>query len=117
MHEHSLMRNLLNQVKAMACEQGCAEVASIQVESGTMSGVDSRLLARAYEQLAKDQIFERGEFSIEEVPLEAECKSCSHAFEVRDFRFSCPLCGANVRVVRGDQCQLVSVSFFQQDLA
>jgi hydrogenase nickel incorporation protein HypA/HybF len=115
MHEQSLMRNLLKQVKTIANEHACSEIAEIHVEVGAMSGVEPRLLASAFEQLAVESVFERAEFSIDEIALRAECKSCGHRFHVQEFRFRCPVCESSVRVVCGDQCQLISVSFYQQE--
>ena len=117
MHEQSLMRNLLDQVNAIAVEQGCLEIANIQIEVGAMSGVEPQLLAGAFEHLATDPMFERTELMIDVVAVEAECKACAHRFFVEEFRFGCPMCDGKVRVLCGDQCELVSVSFYQQESA
>jgi hydrogenase nickel incorporation protein HypA/HybF len=104
MHERSLVQSLLKQVDAIRRQHDAKHVSEVRVEVGPLSGVEPLLLAAAFEQLAGAKL------TIDEVALLAECQSCGREFELNDFDFHCPSCRGNVRVTRGDEFLLVSVS-------
>ena len=110
MHERSLVKRLLRQVEAI-CEPLDAEcVTEVRIEVGPLSGVEPLLLQSAFEQLAFETAASEANLLIDEVPLRAKCTACGCDFEVGDFVFRCPDCGGNVRIIQGDEIQLVSVS-------
>lgn len=110
MHEYSLMRNLLKQVETIRREQGAQSIREVRVELGSFAGVEPLLLASAFKQLAVDPTNVQAELVIDEVGLTVRCESCEMEFDMEDFNFRCPTCGSNVRVTRGDQIQLLSIS-------
>lgn len=110
MHERSLIHALLRQVDSIRCQHDAVSVTEVRVEVGPLSGVEPLLLATAFEQLAPRNNAAGAKLFIDEVRLLAKCNSCNREFEVEDFVFLCPMCGGGVRVVRGDELQLVSVS-------
>ena len=104
------MKALLRQVEELRLDHGAGNVTEVRVEVGPLSGVEPLLLATAFEQLVSASTLSEAKLVIDEVPLQATCESCDCQFEVQRFVFRCPTCGQNVRVIRGDQFQLVSVS-------
>ena len=52
MHEHSLVRSLLDQVEQLRRENGAVSVDVVTVEIGPLSGVEPDLIHSAFEQLA-----------------------------------------------------------------
>lgn len=110
MHEQSLVRALLKQVDEIRREHDAEQVTEVRVEVGPLSGVEPMLLAAAFEQLAPESTAAGAKLMIDEVALIAKCTSCDYEFEVSDFVFRCPTCGENVRVIHGDEFQLVSAS-------
>ena len=110
MHEQSLIRTLLKQVEEIRRQHDAEQVVEVRVEVGPLSGVEPLLLESAFEQLVPDSMAVGARLVIDEVSLLARCASCDCDFEVDDFVFRCHQCGGNVRVVRGDELQLVSVS-------
>jgi hydrogenase nickel incorporation protein HypA/HybF len=118
MHEVSLVRQLLNQVAAVAAEHGGAQVEEFLIEIGPLSGVEPLLVRSAYEQLTAGSADPPAKLLIDEVPLEGVCDCCNRPFVVDRFRFICPQCGSSqVRVVRGDECRLVSVTIHEPESA
>ena len=115
MHEQSLVRALLNQVDAVRLQHDGRTVSEVRVEMGPLSGVEPLLLATAVEQLVSESSAAGATLVIDEVPLLAECASCRQEFTVRDYVFRCPTCDGNVKVTRGDEFQLVSVSLQSSD--
>ena len=116
MHEQSVIRALLEQVDAICKVHGARYVTEIRVEVGPLSGVEPLLLASAFEQRTPGGTAQGAQLLVDEVALLARCTSCEHEFEPSDFIFRCPRCGSNVRVLRGDDIQLVSVSMPTNEL-
>jgi len=110
MHEQSLVKNLLKHVDDIRRQHDAEHVTKVCVEVGPLSGVEPLLLAAAFEQLAPGGTAASATLVIDEVALLAQCESCDLEFEVGDFVFRCPTCRGNVKVIRGDDFQLVSVS-------
>ena len=110
MHEHSLVRTLLGQVDRLCKTHGGVSVLEVRVQIGPLSGVEPLLVASAFERLQDGTSAADAELVINEVPLEVQCPHCGQESEIRDFCFRCQRCGHdNVRIVRGDEFQLVSV--------
>jgi len=116
MHEQSLVRSLLKQVETLRCEYDGGYVSEVRVEKGPLSGVESFLLSGAFELLSKGTAAEDAILVIDEVPLMAKCKLCSRDFEINNFVFRCPVCSGNVKVTRGDEFHLISVSFSEEPI-
>ena len=117
MHEQSLVRNLLNQVDQIRCQNGAQRVAEIRVEMGPLSGVEPSLLASAFDHLSVGDTVKSASLVIDQVALLAICSSCQAEFEVQNFYFRCPTCGGNVKVVQGDEFLLVSISLESDEFA
>ena len=114
MHEQSLVRTLLRQVDDIRRFHDARHVVEVRVEVGPLTGVEPLLLAAAFEQLAPKSPAAGAKIVIDEASLVAECLSCKRKSEVRHFVFRCPECGGNVRVIRGDKFQLVSVTLSER---
>lgn len=111
MHETSLVRSLLMQVEQIAAQHGSACVTRVEVEVGPLSGVEPLLVRSAFDRLVDRSRWPSAELAIEEVSLEARCRSCGAEFSIEDFAFRCPRCASSsVRVTRGDQFRLLNVS-------
>lgn len=111
MHEVSLMRELLTQVK-MAMQQNKMERAStIQIEIGPLAGVEPLLVSQAFSVLIPKTVFESTRLVVHQPALMAVCQECLRDFEVVDFKFSCPTCSSSkVQVTSGDQLRLLSIT-------
>jgi hydrogenase nickel incorporation protein HypA/HybF len=112
MHERSLVKSLIRQVKDLSREHAGDHVLSIHVRIGEFSGVDADLLSAAYEELAQGTPLSSGQLEIQKVPLEAVCQQCGHQFRVERFRFECDKCGSRRLELRGgEELLLESVTF------
>jgi hydrogenase nickel incorporation protein HypA/HybF len=77
-----------------------------------MAGVEPALVCSAFELLRAESNLGDTTLLIEEVQLQARCKSCATEFMPCQFRFSCPHCGgADTLVVQGDALILESIEF------
>ena len=111
MHEYSLVRNLLTQVKQIADDHGSTDVVEIEVEIGPLSGVDPKLLELAFEALQPESCAPAAELTIRHIPLRVRCKSCRVDSDLKSFHFQCCECGSGaVDVIQGDAIRLLSIS-------
>src|SRR5262245_46820417 len=111
MHETSLVAALLRQVERVCADHAVSDVAEVRVQLGPLSGVEALLVHAAFERLKEGTSATSARLVIDHVPLEAVCSRCGLKSEIRDYRFHCARCGHDdVRVVRGDEFQLVSVT-------
>jgi hydrogenase nickel incorporation protein HypA/HybF len=75
MHELAICQALLEQIEAIA-RQRAAKVARVRLAVGPLSGVDPRLLERAYPLACAGTMAEGSELAIEEVPVRVRCRDC-----------------------------------------
>ena len=111
MHEVSLMRELLTQVKQAMQQNGVERVSSLQIEIGPLAGVEPLLVEQAFCVLIPETVFERTRLVVHQPALMAVCQECQCEFEVMNFQFSCPTCSSSkVQVTSGDQLRLLSIT-------
>ena len=110
MHEMSLIRSLLTQVRELAKEHGGGIVREIRVQVGPLSGVEPSLLASAWTHLRGAAELGEATLDVEQVLLEAACRTCDNVFHPVRFCFRCPKCGGTeTDVVRGDGVVLYGI--------
>lgn len=110
MHELSLARSILRQVEDLRDEYCDQHISAVELEVGSMSGVDPDILAvsLADEQVERDKPVE---FVINVVPVLAHCSSCQKDFQVERYAFSCVSCGSTeVEVTGGDCVRIMSIT-------
>ncbi|MBD3217660.1 MAG: hypothetical protein GF310_05235 [candidate division Zixibacteria bacterium] len=85
-------------------ERGFAALTEIGVRVGALSCIDPESLRFAFDVLKKETGLSQAVLNIERVTIEARCISCGTEFEVADYVFICPKCGANdVEVQKGEE--------------
>jgi hydrogenase nickel incorporation protein HypA/HybF len=103
MHEFSIAKALITQIRAVEAKEGGAGVTAVEVEVGPLSGVESSQLAEAFHHLTVDSELSQAILHINQAPLIARCAVCQRQFEVNDYFFRCPECGdRDVVVEHGD---------------
>ncbi len=115
MHERSLVRALLKQVEDLAAEHVGSRVAAVRVRVGEFSGVESSLLASAYDELIEETPLRESELVVKCVPLEATCDSCGENFRIERYNFRCNRCGSFQLSLRGGE-ELLLESVTMEDV-
>ena len=114
MHEFSLVRSLLRQVRQIVSEQPVQELQQVSVSIGPLSGVEPELVQSAFEQLAESFGFPHAKLSIVRTTLEACCAECGECFSVQSFKFQCPSCRSrSVQVTSGEDFRLIDVTVIE----
>ncbi len=111
MHEESLIRSLLRQVKELAQQHDSHAVEVIEVEVGPLSGVEPLLLQDAFERLKAEFSWPRAELCVLQVGLDVLCTSCQSESQLQNFHFVCRDCGStSLQILRGDAFRLLNGS-------
>jgi hydrogenase nickel incorporation protein HypA/HybF len=115
MHELSLMKSLLEQVRHVAREHAATQIKEIRVTLGPLSGVEPLLLESAFASRAFGEIFEGARLTIDTVPLTIQCEACGRSSTLAEFDFHCPQCGSPAtEVTAGDAVILQQVVLEQR---
>jgi hydrogenase nickel incorporation protein HypA/HybF len=110
MHEYSIARRLLEQVRDTARQHAATAVMEVVVAVGPLSGVEPILLHSAFQQLATGELLQLARLTIEQVPLAVRCDFCERLSTLNNFVFVCQHCGSSAtRVVSGEDIVLKHV--------
>lgn len=111
MHERSLVRALVKQVKDLAAEHSGSRVTSVRVRVGELSGVESSLLASAYDEVIEETPLRDSTLVVERVPLQGTCDQCGAHFQIERYNFQCNRCGSfQISLQGGEELLLESVT-------
>ncbi len=111
MHEASLAKNLLDQVRNIQREHPLSRVVDVEIELGPLSGVEPMLLSMAFERLVAEEGTGEIELIMREVALQAICEDCQRQCTISDFNFACLHCqSTKLEISQGDCVRLMSVN-------
>ena len=114
MHETSLVRSMIRQVRQLASQHGGGQVSEVLLEIGPLSGVEPWLMQSAWREQSAETEFASTVLRIDEVPLTVRCGACDHDFESVDFNFRCPRCrSGDTHVIRGEGLMLQCITLDQ----
>jgi hydrogenase nickel incorporation protein HypA/HybF len=103
MHEFSVARALITELRRIVADQGGGSVTAVELDISPLSGIEPLQLAEAFRIVTAEGELSQTALHLNEVLLQAFCKSCGRQFEIPDFQFSCPHCGDhNLLIDRGD---------------
>jgi hydrogenase nickel incorporation protein HypA/HybF len=108
MHEYSVVGALIEQVDATARSHGASAVRRVCVRVGELSGVDSILLATAYEIFRERTVCAEAALSIEQVSARWDCSRCGRELP-RQGVLRCGVCGGSARLAQGDEILLMKI--------
>jgi hydrogenase nickel incorporation protein HypA/HybF len=108
MHEYSIVQALLDRVTAEARRHGAASVHRLTVTVGELSGVETALLATAYDTFRQGTVCAEAPLEIRTVTARWECPSCRRVMP-RGAVLSCAPCGRAARLAQGDEIVLETV--------
>jgi hydrogenase nickel incorporation protein HypA/HybF len=103
MHEFSVARALVHEIRRIAADQGGGNVTAVELDIGPLSGVEPLQLAEAFRILTGKGDLSRTVLHLNEGSLQARCNTCGRQCEIPDYQFRCPHCGDhNLLIERGD---------------
>jgi hydrogenase nickel incorporation protein HypA/HybF len=107
MHELGIASAILDEVHAEMKSRGEARPQRVGLRIGELTAVDPEALRFAFEVLTKDTDFSGLALDFEICPLRHRCTTCVHDFDVKDYVFACPKCGAlKTECIGGDELEI-----------
>lgn len=116
MHELSIALQIIKIVqKAIPDDDEKARVKKVHLNVGKLSAVVPGSLRFCFGVAVRETRLEGAELVINEIPVRARCRSCSHEWITDDFVFSCPACDSgSVEVVSGRELGVESIEIKDQ---
>jgi hydrogenase nickel incorporation protein HypA/HybF len=112
LHEHSLVRSLIDQVETLRGQHQASGVKKIAVAVGEFSGVELELLQSAFAELAPLVWPYPVTLELTPVSLSILCHECEKRSKLHGYEFICPDCGSHsVSITQGDALILDHVQF------
>src|SRR5580765_7609515 len=102
MHEYSIVQSLFEQIRETARRQGAVAVRRVRVQIGEIAGVDTELLATAYELFRERTICAEAPLEIEAIAARWGCPE-GHGDIAKGQPLVCPWCGRPARLDAGDE--------------
>jgi len=116
MHELSIAQNIVDIVREHLPPEDRHLVRTVKLKIGDMAGVVPESLEFCFTAITASTPFAGAKLEIKRIPLRARCSSCRTEFDVQEFAFACPCCGAaNVDIIAGRELQVTSIDVLEED--
>ena len=110
MHELSIAISIVDLAIDQATRASARHVSEIELDIGTLSGIEYEALEFSLGVASKDTLLENTLFRINRVEPVAECTGCGHLYTPEGVFSHCPECQRDgIRLIRGTELQLKSL--------
>lgn len=110
MHELSVAMSIVDIATGHARAASANHVTEVELDIGTMSGIEYTSLEFALEVASRETLLEKAVFRINRIQPLAACNACGRQFTPAGMFSKCPGCGSNgSRIVRGRELQIKSL--------
>ncbi|MCB0632452.1 MAG: hydrogenase maturation nickel metallochaperone HypA [Saprospiraceae bacterium] len=93
MHELSIVMSIVDIASEQVREHDADYVERIELEIGSLAGIEPQALEFAWEAAVPDTVLEKAVRNIHYLPARARCAACSQEFELQQLFDPCPHCG------------------------
>ncbi len=110
MHELSIAMGIVRIAEEAARKNGADAVKAIDLEIGSLSGVEIESLNFAWPMAVQNSVLEKAEKRIHIIPARAECLECQTRFDIENLFDPCPRCGSHfIQVLQGKEMRVKSI--------
>ena len=110
MHELSIVIEIIKIVKEAVDYKGEEKVESVELEIGTLAGIQREALEFAWASAVKGTILEGAKCIIKEIPAQASCLECGCQYNLEHWYDECPQCGSYFRdIIQGKEMRVKSI--------
>jgi hydrogenase nickel incorporation protein HypA/HybF len=115
MHELSIAMSMIEMASEEAARLGSAQVNTIYLKLGPLSGVVKDALLFSYEVASNGTPLQGSKLVIEDVPVVVFCPNCQAERVIESIqRFCCPVCGALTSdILRGKEMEVTAIEIEQ----
>jgi hydrogenase nickel incorporation protein HypA/HybF len=111
MHELSIAMNIVEICSDEAEKAGAASISNVEVEIGSLSGIEAEALDFSWEVATKNSLLEGSSLSILQVTALAKCIDCNKEFEMPDSFAPCPGCGSfRNEILKGRELKIKAIT-------
>ena len=111
MHELSIVMNIVDIANDYLKKANAKKILEIELEIGTLSGVDFAALDFALEVGVQDSIISNSKKIINKIQAKAQCLECQHKFEIDSYYYHCPECnGFRFDILQGKELRVKSIT-------
>lgn len=111
MHELSIAMSIVEISTEEARKAGGEKVTQVEVEIGSMAGVESEALTFSWDAATSGTIVEGAPLVIHHKKALGKCRECQAEFEVDNFFSPCPSCGAyGYEIIQGKELQIKAIT-------
>lgn len=103
MHELSLALEVIDLASREAEKNGVSEILEMEIEVGTLSGVEADIFHSALEMIVKNTLLENTLIKINRTPAIGLCNECNKEFEMQERMATCPVCHCFPIEIKGGQ--------------
>ena len=117
MHEMGIALEIIEIVKSsIPADLVDAKVRTVQLKIGKLSAVMPDSLRFCFDVAVKDTPLEGAALAIEEIPVTARCKECSHPWTVDGPAFTCPRCNSgSIDLLSGRELDIHSIEIEDEE--
>jgi len=110
MHELAIALSIADLATAQARRAGAERIMGIELDIGSLSGVEISALDFAMDIAFRDTLLANTNVKVNRIEARCECRDCGHEFGAGDLAALCPSCeGSNIRISKGMEMQLNSI--------
>ena len=116
MHELSIAISIVDIASKQAKAASATVVSRVELDIGTVSGIEYESLNFALNMAVKDTMLEGTEFIINRIEPLCECQACNHLYTPDGLFGQCPECnGRDIQVIKGKELQIRSLLVEQNE--
>ncbi|MDD2792170.1 MAG: hydrogenase maturation nickel metallochaperone HypA [Sediminibacterium sp.] len=96
MHELSIVMSIIDIAKQQADRACAAVIDEIELDIGTMSGIEMDSFEFAWKQAVRGSVLEGAARKINTIEAKARCLDCDAVFSIHHYFDPCPVCGEHL---------------------
>jgi len=110
MHELSIVMGIIGIAEKQAVIAHASVVEEIELDIGTLAGIDMDSLDFAWTQAVKNTVLHGAEKKINMITARAQCLNCDTEFEIQNYYDACPLCNSHLlNIKQGKELRVKSL--------
>ncbi|NOX16674.1 MAG: hydrogenase maturation nickel metallochaperone HypA [Chlorobi bacterium] len=111
MHEMSIALSIIELAESEAVKANSKKIYDIELDIGTLSGVEIQSLEFAFEAVKSGTILESADVNLNIIQAEGLCGECGRTFAMQFVYDNCPICRSyNIKLLKGKELKLKSLN-------
>ena len=113
MHEMSIALGIVDIAKKEAEKAKVNSFSAIELEIGTLAGIEFEALNFVWEPAVKGTVLEKAKKHIDIIKGKAKCSDCNTEYNINYTHDNCPKCGSFLKIIlQGKELRVKSLETF-----